>query len=398
MKKKLTKLLAVVCAFSLFLPISVSATTLQDYINKVNKYQKEIDDANASINRTQGEISAAEYEIKAAKNEIQSIANSIVDLKQEIEDSNKEIKKKSLETKQIFEYYQLTEGENTYLEYIFGADSITDLIYRVSVVEQLTDHNDKVTKELEKLIEKNKKREKALKKKTKQLEQKQVDLQKKIKSLEGQVVELQEGSVRSSDQLKIYQDQVNYYKKQGCKARDRIGIDCAKENRVTGWYRPTVRGNISQTVGWTSYNLDGFHYGTDIWSSMGTGEKIYPIASGTISAITHDIYGAKIVIIYHTDANGKKWSSLYCHLSSFSPNIYVGMKVSPNTYIGYMGHTGYAFGTHLHLEVADCRLYDATDKNCATWGMWTRYIKRKYNSGFKGAKTLIKLPNSWSSR
>ena len=398
MKKIFTKIVIVVTLFTIILPISASATTLQEYIDKVNKYQKEIDAANASINRTEGEIAAAENAITAAQQEIKDIANEIVKLKEEIEQSNKEIKEKSLETKQIFEYYQIAQGENTYLEYVFGADSITDLVYRVSVVEQLTEHNEKVTQQLEKLIANNKKREKSLNTKTKQLKQKQENLKGKIKTLEGQVVDLQEGSVKSSDQLKIYQEQVNYYKKQGCKPSDRIGIDCAKENKVAGWYRPTVRGNISQTVGWTDYNLDGFHYGTDIWSSRGTGEKIYPIASGTISAITKDIYGALIVIIYHTDINGNKWTSLYCHLSSYNPNIYVGMKVTPNTYIGYMGHTGYAFGTHLHLEVANCRLYDATDKNCSTWGKWTRFIKTRYNSGFKGAKTLIKLPNSWSSR
>ncbi len=398
MKKNILWVMIVVSLSTLLLPISVSATTLQQYIDKVNQYQKEINDANASINKTEGEIAAAQNAITAAQQEIKDISNEIIDLKEEIEESNKEIKKKSLETKQLFEYYQIAQGENTYLEYIFGADSITDLIYRVSVVEQLTEHNEKVTKELEALIEKNKKREKSLNKKTQQLKQKQVNLKAQIKTLEGQVVELQEGSVRASDQLKIYQDQVNYYRKQGCKASDRIGIDCAKENVVAGWYRPTVRGNISQTVGWSEINIDGFHYGTDIWSSKGTGEKIYPIASGTISAITTDIYGALIVIIYHTDMNGKKWTSFYCHLSSYSPNIYVGMKVTPNTYIGYMGHTGYAFGTHLHLEVADCRLYDATDKNCSTWGKWTKYIKKKFNNGFLGAKTLIKLPNSWSRR
>lgn len=398
MKKVIISIMLIVGIYTIILPIRVNATTLQEYIDKVNKYQKEIDDANASINKTEGEIAAAQNAITQAQQEVKDIANEIVNLKEEIEESNKEIKQKSLETKQIFEYYQLSQGENTYLEYVFGADSITDLVYRVSIVEQLTEHNEKVTKELEQLIENNKKKEKSLNKKTEQLKQKQQNLKAQIKTLEGQVVELQEGSVKSSDQLKIYQEQVNYYKKQGCKPSDRIGIDCAKENRVAGWYRPTVIGNISQTVGWTDYNIDGFHYGTDIWSSRGTGEKIYPIASGTISAITKDIYGALIVIIYHTDMNGTKWTSLYCHLNSYNPNIYVGMKVTPDTYIGYMGHTGYAFGTHLHLEVANCRLYDATDKNCSTWSKWSKFIKQRYNNGFKGAKTLINLPNSWSRR
>lgn len=390
--------MVVASAFTIFLPVCVSATTLQEYIDKVNQYQNEVNEANASINRTEEEIAAAQNAITTAQQDVKDIANEIVSLREEIDESNEEIKQKSLETKQIFQYYQLSQGENTYLEYIFGADSITDLVYRVSIVEQLTEYNEQVTKELEELIENNKQKEKDLNKKTKELEKKQEDLKVQIQKLEGQVVDLQEGAVKASDQLKIYQEQVNYYRKQGCKPSDRIGVDCAKDNVAAGWYRPTVRGNISQWVGWTSVNLDGFHYGTDIWSDRGRSEKIYPIASGTISAITKDVYGALIVIIYHTDMNGKKWTSLYCHLSAYNPNIYVGMKVTPNTYIGYMGDTGYAFGVHLHLEVADCRLYDATDRNCSTWNKWTKYIKKRYNNGFRGAKTLLKLPSSWSSR
>ena len=269
----------------------------------------------------------------------------------------------------------------------------------VGSIEMSLEHNKKVTKELEKLIESNKKRTISLNEKTETLKKSQETLKSKINSLEGSVTKLQEGAASASEQVRIYQKRVDYYKKQGCKPSDEIGVDCAKGNVATGWYRPTETGTITQDLKMSSYSIDGFHYGVDIISHKKNRrkEKIYPIAEGEIVSTADDIYGAHMVVIHHRDMNGKKWSSLYCHLSKLNPNIYDGMKVGPNTYIGYMGDTGYAFGVHLHLEVADCWLY--TDKKCISYGKWASYIKNKfYNEGFNGARTLIKLPYSWSSR
>ena len=53
------------------------------------------------------------------------------------------------------EYYQISNGENSYLEYTFGAKTITDMIYRFSIVEQLTEYNSQIMKELEELIKNN---------------------------------------------------------------------------------------------------------------------------------------------------------------------------------------------------------------------------------------------------
>ena len=76
----------------------------------------------------------------------------------EIEEYNEKIKEKSLETKELFQYLQIANGENAYLEYAFGAHDITDMIYRMSLVEQLTEYNDKMISELEEMIKANKKR------------------------------------------------------------------------------------------------------------------------------------------------------------------------------------------------------------------------------------------------
>ena len=41
---------------------------------------------------------------------------------------------------------------------LFGAETITDMIYRMSIVEQLTEYNDKIMKELKQLIAENNKK------------------------------------------------------------------------------------------------------------------------------------------------------------------------------------------------------------------------------------------------
>lgn len=399
--KKYSIILTVIVCTLFFIPNKVNAATLQDYINKLNAYQQEVDNAQDKINQTEAQINKTKQEINSINEEMKQMVVEIEKMHKEIDQYNQEIKDKSLQTKQLFQYLQVSEGENVYLEYIFGANNITDLIYRMSIVEQLTDYNEKTIKQLEEMIEQNKKREKELKKKEVELEQKKVTLSNKISSLEGEKISINAGAISSREQLKIYQDTVASYKKLGCKPTDVIGVDCARQAALAGWYRPTRTGYITGYMGYRDISIAGnsFHMGMDLGSYNKRNEKIYPIATGKIQKIYKDSYGAKMVLIYHYDANtGKNYSSLYVHLSEWSPNIYEGQTITPDQYIGYMGDTGFAFGVHLHLEVADCRLYDLADSNCSRWSSYARYVERRWNQGFKGAQTLLNLPYSWSSR
>ena len=68
------------------------------------------------------------------------------------------------------------------------------------------------------------------------------------------------------------------------------------------------------------------------------------------------------------------------------------MDVTPDTILGYMGDTGYAFGVHLHLELWPCRLY--VDNNCRSWDNYTSFVKRLYDSGqSRGAESYIGFPS-----
>lgn len=372
---------------------SVKAETLQDYKNQLAKYKKEQQENNDKINETEDKIESSNQEIESIKQELQDMTEEIEQMRQDIITYNNEIKEKEIESKEIIAYYQMAQGENLYLEYAFGAETITDLIYRMSVVEQLVEYNENTIKELNNMIKANEQREVELNQKEEEMTQRQEELTQQVTDLTGVKASLNENSVSVEKQIKIYEDQIKAYEDQGCDDNDVIGRDCAVDGtlvNVAGWHRPIDTGYVTSEFG---YRWGSLHRAVDVSNRNPYNTKIYPVASGRITAKYYDDYGALTLVIEHKTVSGQYYSSLYTHMSKYAPNIYVGKEVTPNDYIGYMGATGLAYGPHLHLEIAPCRLYNQYDRNCNTWSKYVSYVTRIYNNGtFKGPRELIYFP------
>lgn len=394
MKKIGTILLIIPLILTMFyLPVNAKAETLRDYQNKLQAAKDDYNKNQAEINQTQQQINQNKNEIAAIQQEFKDMANEIEQMHQEIAEANQEIKDKSLETKELFQYLQMANGENMYLEYAFGADNMTDFIYRLSIVEQLTEYNNKTIADLEKLIEENNQREKDLNAKEKEMEARQVELNKKVEELTGKKASLGDISVSKADEVKIQQEYVDYLISQGCQADDVIGVDCAVTNTAGVFKRPTTSGYVTSEFG---YRWGSFHRAIDISNKNPYQTKIYPVANGVVTSKYTDTAGALVLVITHRMANGQYYSSLYAHMSSYAPGIKVGTEVTVNDYIGYMGMTGNATGPHLHLEIAPCRLYNSADKNCYRWDDYVAYMKRIYDNGsFGGPRDLINFPKAW---
>lgn len=396
MRKVVNVILILVLCF-VMVPYGTNAITLGEYEAKLQNFINEANANQAAINKTQTEINATNKEIENIKTEIQNLANEVVKLKQEITEYNEEIKEKSLQTKEIFEYFQMSSGENIYLEYAFGAESITDLIYRMALVEQMTEYNNKVTKELEEMIEKNKAREKEIESLNVELQKRQKEMEEKVVSLGNTKSSLTEGGTSIQQQINIYQKLVQGYKNMGCKSHHVIGVDCA--NGAAGTFRrPVSTGYITSEFG---YRWSSFHRGLDISNGDPYNTKIYPVANGIVTSKYYDYYGALVLTIEHYDAaSGKYYTSLYAHMNSWAPNIYVGKYVTSDDYIGYMGNTGYSTGPHLHLEIGPCRLYH--DNACYSLTSYMNFVQQQANAGFKGPRQLINFPrglyNPWYNR
>lgn len=389
MKKKI--IISLLIGGILLLPtISPNAETLKDYKDLLNKYIAEQKANNNKINQTDSQINSSKQEIENIKAEIQKNTKEIEQMRNDIITYNNEIKEKEIETKEIISYYQLSQQENLYLEYAFGAETITDLIYRMSVVEQLVEHNKNTIEDLNNKIKANQNREVELNQKEKEMTARQEELTKKISNLTGVKASLNENSVSVAKQIEIYQEIVDGYEELGCKDNDVIGKDCAVYTLISGWSRPIDSGYVTSEFG---YRWGSLHRAVDVSNKNPYNTKIYPVAVGTIVAKYYDSYGALTVVIEHKTLSGQYYSSLYTHMSKFAPNLYVGKTVTPNDYIGYMGATGLAYGPHLHLEIAPCRLYNQSDKNCGSWNKYVSYVTRLYNNGsFKGPRELIYFP------
>ena len=358
--KKRVKVIITLIAITLLLPIKAAAVTLGEYEAAVEKYTKELREKEAKIAKGKEEIAAVKKTIAETEEKIAATEDEITELQAEIERCDKEIKKKDAESKKIIEYYQIENGNNAYLEYIFGATSITDMVYRMSVAEQLTDYNDKVMKELKALIETNKKKKAELKKKQEELGELKKKLESEKERIEEEVSGV-EGTVPSTKgQIELYQKRVNYYRSRGCSSNDIIGVTCDVPPKVTpssGGGNVTPGAIIGENGfrfpvngGRISWGYGGGHKGIDI--TRGCGTPIYAVAPGRVYYVGNglDNYGAYMVLIVH-NVNGQLVFSQYAHVQPGIP-VYVGQSVDTNTVVAYMGSTGYSTGCHLHLEMS----------------------------------------------
>ena len=158
MKRYLRLIVPTIITIVMLFPFNiVQAKTL-------GQLKKEYDAILNKYNSTGNNINATESEIKNAKNRVESIYTEIDNAEKEIQATTSEIAKlnesineKDRQTKELMKFFQVSQGESTYLEYIFSADSITDFIYRITVTEQLSKYNNKLIDEMNNMISQNNK-------------------------------------------------------------------------------------------------------------------------------------------------------------------------------------------------------------------------------------------------
>ena len=168
MNKKV--LISILLLLILIMPIkNVDAKTLRDFKNELEAAQKALDNNQSSISATQEEIDAAKTRVAEIHDEMTEINNKMIEINKKIAQLNEKILEKDQEIKDLMRYYQFSNGESAYLEYLFEASSITDFIYRVSVTEQLSKYNDELIKEMNAMIDENNKNIKALQEQEKEL-------------------------------------------------------------------------------------------------------------------------------------------------------------------------------------------------------------------------------------
>lgn len=378
----------------------VEAKTLRSMKNELSALKEKYQQSQNQKKYTEAEIAAKKEKITSINIEIQNTQLEIVDLTEEIEKLNVEIEEKEKEIKNIMNYYQLSNSESAYLEYIFEAADFTDFIYRMAIAEQLSKYNDNLVDEYHKTIKENEKKKEELAAKTVSLTEMQKKLENEVQSLGDQLGEIFEESVSLEEEIKILEESINLYQNVYKCDLDQ-DINACTSNQLpsgTSFYRPVASGRVSSNYGPRTYYLNGrwvsdFHYGMD-FGGTGHGANVYPIASGKVVAIVdgpslyaatkRNVCGGTKVFIIHT-VNGKKYTSGYYHLANYT--VKVGQTVTPTDVIGHVGGVysieywdSCSTAAHLHLQLG-------TGHYINEYGSYSAFVSRRFDP-----RQILSLP------
>lgn len=369
MKKILTKtfysFLAVLLFFITFIttPIEVNGETLGDLKEKLDQKIEEYEKNEAQKEQTSEQIEATKTQIGKIHDTIEQNRKTIAELEKEIIRLNDEIKKKEEEIKQIVKFYQISNGTETYLEYIFGASNFTDLIYRLAVTEQLIDYNDKLVDDYNRIVEESENKQEQLAAQEVELKNKQEELEKKLESLGdklsgfiGEGLDIEEQIKAQREAIKLYEEQ---YK---CKDTDEISVCTTKQLPAdTSFWRPLVEGSRTSEYGYRIHPVTGevqsVHTGIDIAVYDNGKVPVYASAAGVVISIVKKSSCGGNQIYLHHNINGKTYTTGYLHLREMM--VKVGDVVTKDTQIATMGGNPRketwdkcTTGAHLHFLVA----------------------------------------------
>ena len=362
MKKKI---LSIILTAIILIPINTSAKTLGEYRRELEETEQAYQENQQKIARTDAEIAAANARVQEIYEEIDSVEAEMQQINIEISKLNAQIASKDKEIKDLMRYYQFSNGESIYLEYLFSADSITDFIYRYSITEQLSKYNDQLITEMTDLIERNNQNIKNLQEKEVSLKGLQQELKAQLVILGSQREALGDESITIQEEVDAKLAIVRQYEELGC-TEDQDVSTCGRAALPVGtkFYRPTNVGYITDEYGYRYDPFTGewgnFHSGTDMstygscWDCM----EIHSVATGVVGTTGYTSFWGNYVIVWH-NINGENYTSLYMHLS----DIYVdsGQEVDKDTVLGHMGNTGLSTATHLHLTILTCHLWEPGD-------------------------------------
>lgn len=381
--------------FSL-IPITANASSseIRKQINQLKKEKEEIQD---KIKEVQDQYKENENEIadiigkKAViDQEIQLLSTQITNINEQISSFNTLIADKQDELDNAEDWYERMneenrvrvrtmeeEGELSYWEVLFKANSFSDLLDRLNMVEEIAAADARHLKEMGEAAaavetaQAELEAEKADLEVTKQeLDETQAEMDEKraeadellqellskADDLEALEAEFQKQDEEFLEQIKLMEIAYTAAKQAEWEAYmatmtlpPQDGSDGGSSSGGGGgggWVWPCSARRISSPFGYRTSPTSGastYHQGVDIDGN--TGDPVWAAKAGTVIVAGYSSSAGNYVKIDHHDG----FTSIYMHLQSIS--VSSGTHVSAGQGIGTMGATGVATGDHLHLGI-----------------------------------------------
>ena len=381
-----------------FLPTNANAASssaIKEQIEELEKEQAALEDKLDDLRDQQDENASEIKAIMDQKNNIDQqigllytqISNIneqiaaygvlIADKQEELDDAEKRLKELNKKHKERIRAME-ENGELSYWSVLFEANSFSDFLDRLTMMEEIAAADSRRMKEIREAAleveaakaELTAEREELQAAKD-ALDQAQAELEKKAakaqelleellakgKEFEALMEELEEEQEANADALankKTEYDEAKYREHMATATQptkptgNGNGGTPTKDELGKIWVIPCDYTMVTSPFGWRIHPISGvekFHNGVDLWCAGIYGKPIYATRDGVVSYTGWYGSGGWTVMVDHLDG----FKSIYMHMTHFI--VSEGDFVSAGQVIGYVGDSGGTTGPHLHFEV-----------------------------------------------
>lgn len=339
---------------------------------KADKLQKEIEEIEASKEDTMAYIEKLDKKTGELEEELEVLEGKIGKAEIELETIQTELT--AAETEEEKQYttmkkrikYMYENGNQEYMEILFGATSISDLLNRSEYIEKISDFDKNVFDEYRKIKIQVQQKQQESQEKLQELEELETETKEEKQAVKELKANKKEELEKYNNQLEQSQDKMDAYTRQAIAAENEVekllqqkqeeidkemaagsGNSGGSDTSGLSWPLRNGAGRISSGFGPRNSPTAGassYHKGIDIAASSGT--PIIAAGSGKVVTATYSSSAGNYVMISH----GNRLYTVYMHCSRLA--VQVGDTVSKGQVIAYVGSTGISTGAHLHFGVS----------------------------------------------
>lgn len=248
-------------------------------------------------------------------------------------------------------------GTTSYWTVLFKADSFSDLLSRLSDVQEVMNYDQGVLDTLRQLraeIEEKQAKQEQLMTESEEakaeLEAKKVELNQQRSDAEALIAEIQANVDEYQEQLEELNAERDRIQKEIVEKSNELARQLAMTATKGGYIWPeTVSRRITSPMGSRNTGIPGAstnHKGVDI-GGVGYSTNVLATKAGVVITSKFSSSYGNYVVISHGPGN----TTLYAHMSSRS--VKEGDSVTQGQVIGVTGNTGISRGAHLHYEITE---------------------------------------------
>lgn len=329
-----------------------NASEIQTLVNKKNAIDQEISLLNAQVKNLNDQITAYSQLIADAQDELEIAQFTLNGLNE----------KHKLRIRAMEE-----EGTVSYWEVIFEANSFTDMLDRINMMQEIAASDQSRLEEMRQAAADVKAAQEEMTLGKAEMEASSAALEESQAAMEIKRTESDEilrELAKKQDEFQIMLDEsealqdalmreIAAKEKElaNAKYEEKLAAQAAAGGAPASnatWRTPVSGYTLTSPFGMRVHPVTGvnkMHNGIDMACAQGT--PIYATRAGTVTTASYQAGGAGYYVsINHLDG----FSSIYMHMTHYV--VSAGQSVSQGQLIGYVGSTGISTGPHLHFGIS----------------------------------------------